>query len=267
MSTTKKRRRTRAETRVDIDSAEMSIGTKEDEEIPVPSKIPSPDIRDDIEDDLAIALPNYQRSRSSRGKQHTSSLPSPPTTPTKQRKPSTSPYFSTLCRHEKGHANDPWGPCLPGEFGLIQERVYKDPWRLLVATTFLNKTRGTTARPLLWTFFQKWPTPQAVLDASLDDIVSHIQPLGLHNQRAKRIKVMAEDYLAFPLDEIRDIRPALRSYPPTRISHIRGVGIYALDSFRIFCDNDWESVTPTDKELIRYIDWRRGQQREKAETP
>lgn len=49
-------------------------------------------------------------------------------------------------------------------------------------------------------------------------------------------------------------------YPPTPISHLPGTGPYALDSFRIFCSSlddlspeEWKSVIPTDKELIRYL--------------
>lgn len=44
-------------------------------------------------------------------------------------------------------------------------------------------------------------------------------------------------------------------YPPTPISHLPGSGPYALDSYRIFCmgGEEWKSVMPADKELIRYL--------------
>ena len=42
-------------------------------------------------------------------------------------------------------------------FNLIQEELYKDPWKLLVATIFLNKTGGKNAIPVLWKFFELFP--------------------------------------------------------------------------------------------------------------
>ena len=51
-----------------------------------------------------------------------------------------------------------------------------------------------------------------------------------------------------------------KRYPSTPISHFPGIGPYALDSYRIFCDSynnpaseEWKDVMPTDKELIRFL--------------
>ncbi|KAJ3052782.1 Methyl-CpG-binding domain protein 4 [Rhizophlyctis rosea] len=44
---------------------------------------------------------------------------------------------------------------------LVQEYLYTNPWMLLVATIFLNKTTGTAARPKMWEFFNRWPSPEA----------------------------------------------------------------------------------------------------------
>lgn len=42
-------------------------------------------------------------------------------------------------------------------FNLIQEQLYTDPWKLLVATIFLNRTGGRNAIPVLWMFFEQFP--------------------------------------------------------------------------------------------------------------
>ena len=42
-------------------------------------------------------------------------------------------------------------------FNLIQEQLYADPWKLLVATIFLNKTGGRNAIPVMWMFFEQFP--------------------------------------------------------------------------------------------------------------
>ena len=53
-------------------------------------------------------------------------------------------------------------PTSPEEFGLIQEKLRHDPWKMLVAVIFLNVTTGKQAIPLLGQLFERWPTPEAL---------------------------------------------------------------------------------------------------------
>ena len=55
-------------------------------------------------------------------------------------------------------------------FNLIQEELYTDPWKLLVATIFLNKTGGRNAIPVLWKFFEQFPDPEATSRADAKQI-------------------------------------------------------------------------------------------------
>ena len=57
-------------------------------------------------------------------------------------------------------------------FGLIQEKLFNDPWRLLVGTIFLNKTAGKVAVPILWKFFELWPDPETTMHADRKEISS-----------------------------------------------------------------------------------------------
>jgi hypothetical protein len=55
-------------------------------------------------------------------------------------------------------------------FNLIQEELYTDPWKLLVATIFLNKTGGRNAIPVLWKFFEQFPNADATSRADARQI-------------------------------------------------------------------------------------------------
>ncbi|KII92925.1 hypothetical protein PLICRDRAFT_103539 [Plicaturopsis crispa FD-325 SS-3] len=155
---------------------------------------------------------------------------------------------------------------------LIQETVADDPWKIIIATVLLNKTTGRAAIPVFRSLIALYPDPQALANASVDDLAALLQPLGLFNIRAKRLIDISKVYIADPPDPGRlrvsknklyipvekHISPSPLPYPPTPISHIPGTGPYALDSYRIFCgkDDEWMQVLPSDKELIRYLKWK-----------
>lgn len=58
-------------------------------------------------------------------------------------------------------------PTNPDEFGLIQEKLRHDPWKMLVAVIFLNVTTAKMALPLLAQLFERWPTPVALSSGML----------------------------------------------------------------------------------------------------
>jgi len=132
-----------------------------------------------------------------------------------------------------------WVPPL-SPFGLIQESLYAEPWRLLVATIFLNKTNGRIALPLLENFFERYPTPKAVLDAETLELSSFLKPIGLNNTRGKIIKRFTQEFTSKSW-----------MYP----GELYGIGKYGDDSFRIFCMGEWRSVRPRDKKLNLYHSW------------
>jgi hypothetical protein len=119
--------------------------------------------------------------------------------------------------------------------------------------------------------------------ADPNEVKSVVCSLGLQEQRSKRLIELSKQYVQTPpnmttLYESRGtypmvstpslglLRPSCASstdevqfefvqYPPTPISHFQGIGPYALDSYRMFCfeNNEWKSVMPSDKELVRYM--------------
>ncbi|KAJ7361600.1 DNA glycosylase [Mycena albidolilacea] len=199
----------------------------------------------------------------------------PQTPPRKRRSDIVSPYFSP-----KKTSDRKTPPSLSGDRlherliqlkpCLIQESVADDPWKLLVAVTLLNKTAGKLAIPVFWSIVKAWPTAWALSQAPEPEIVTLIRPLGTQNIRAKRLIDLSRAYLQDP-PSLRDQRPSRavgppvsprkrEKYPPTPISHLPGAGVYALDSYRIFCSGpasqEWKDVNPSDKVLIRYLKWK-----------
>jgi hypothetical protein len=92
-----------------------------------------------------------------------SQLSTPPTTP----KPSSparvrESKVSVIESFDEPASLPHFRPTSPNEFGLIQEKLRHEPWKMLVAVMFLNKTTAKVAIPLLGQHFERWPTPEAL---------------------------------------------------------------------------------------------------------
>ncbi|KAJ3187651.1 hypothetical protein HDU85_006042 [Gaertneriomyces sp. JEL0708] len=163
-------------------------------------------------------------------------------------------------------------PMSDTEYGLIQETLRNNPFHLLISTIFLTKTRGSFTRPFLFTFLSRYPTPLSLCPASAEErtvlfteISTFLTPLGLQNVKTRRILNLAQSYIDDPPVPglLRPPRDKLYGMQ-TEIGHLKGVGRYAYDSWRIFCkdrwlgkeESEWRSVEPWDKELKKYMEWR-----------
>ena len=187
----------------------------------------------------------------------------------------------------------PFPPLSEPYFGLIQEKLAYDPFRLLIAVTFLIRTQGKHAIPAFYELMEKYPTPGSLVAANKDDIVPLIRHLGLQNQRASTYQMYAKIWLENP--PVKGRRYAVRDYPTKaagkdikkdeiltdddarvawEIGHMTQ-GPYAIDSWRIFCRDvlrgvangwngegakegfqpEWMRVQPEDKELRAYLRW------------
>lgn len=188
----------------------------------------------------------------------------------------------------------PQPPGLPfalrtAQFGLIQERIRSSLYALVVQAILWNQTRGTMARPVLFAILAKYPTPENLSSASLEELTATLQPIGLHNIRAARLIALANAWVAAPPSKRRRYR---KLHYPSRgcgtdvkpgevlgmederegweIAHLPGLGAYALDSYRIFYrdklrgiksrddfEPEWKRVQAEDKELKAYLEWKR----------
>ncbi|XP_058640865.1 methyl-CpG-binding domain protein 4 isoform X1 [Onychostoma macrolepis] len=154
----------------------------------------------------------------------------------------TSPYFSgrtEALSPPKRKAFRKWTPPR-SPFNLVQETLFHDPWRLLVATIFLNKTSGKMAIPVLWEFFQRYPSAEVMRASDWRPLSVLLQPLGLSTLRAKTLIRFSDEYLnkswRYPIE-------------------LHGIGKYGNDSYRIFCVEEWREVTPDDHKLNDYHAW------------
>ncbi|TGJ84131.1 hypothetical protein E0Z10_g4637 [Xylaria hypoxylon] len=175
-------------------------------------------------------------------------------------------------------------------FGLIQEELAHDPFRLLIAVTFLVRTTGKAAIPVFRALMEKYPTPSALAAADAADLVARIKHLGLGSVRAAAIQRYARAWLENP--PRNGVRHAVKNYEPRRTDDEGGLvragsgdsaweighmtqGAYALDSWRIFCRDvlrseaadwkgagregefqpEWMRVLPQDKELRACLRW------------
>ncbi|KAI1276674.1 DNA glycosylase [Xylaria sp. FL0933] len=83
-------------------------------------------------------------------------------------------------------------------FGLIQEELASDPFKLLIAVTFLVRTSGKAAIPVFRALMDRYPTPSALADAPAANIVERIKHLGLGSVRAATIQRFARLWVAQP---------------------------------------------------------------------
>lgn len=173
----------------------------------------------------------------------------------------------------------------PAGYGLIQERIQDSLYALVVQVILWNQTHGKAARPVLFKILSLYPTPFHLSQANLGELIEILQPLGLHNVRAKRLIALAEAWVVAPPCKERRYR---RLHYPDRgcgigvkpeetlgmdderegweIAHLPGMGPYALDSYRIFYrdrlreveggEPEWKRVLPLDKDLRPYLKWR-----------
>ncbi|XP_028852419.1 methyl-CpG-binding domain protein 4-like [Denticeps clupeoides] len=156
----------------------------------------------------------------------------------------TSPYFSK--KTLKDALSPPrrkvfrkWTPPR-SPFNLVQETLFHDPWKLLVATIFLNKTSAKMALPVLWQFFELYTSAEEARKCEWRPLADMLQPLGLNSLRAKTIIRFSDEYLTkqwrYPIE-------------------LHGIGKYGNDSYRIFCVEEWKQVTPDDHKLNHYHAW------------
>ena len=190
-----------------------------------------------------------RRSRKSTGKTSEHFTPTPPK---KKRVPA-------------GTSAVPFPKLSAPRFGLIQERLANDPFRLLIAVTFLNKTHGKVARPIFEQVMETYPTPQDLAAADVSNVSEMIHSLGFQNQRARKLIKIAETWVTaspqkgklhrtmdYPnkgngrhlkpketVDE--DVEDCIEA-GALEIAHIYGLGPYAWDSWRIFCRDVFRGV-------------------------
>ena len=123
-------------------------------------------------------------------------------------------------------------------YGLLQEQLEKDPWKIFVCCIFCNLTKRVKAEPFFWEVLKRWPTPEDLAAADTKELENLIQPLGLSRRRAKTLIRMSYEYT----------HKSWKDQPDS----LYGIGKYASDAYKIFCTDNWRDVKPADGALVNY---------------
>ena len=126
-------------------------------------------------------------------------------------------------------------------YGLLQEEINYDPWKVFVCCIFCNLTKRIIAEPYYRKIVKRWPTPVALASANESKLAASIQPLGLSKRRARALVRMSIDYLEKEWQS-----------DPTKLY---GIGKYGSDAYKIFCTPHWKEVEPKDGALVNYHNW------------
>lgn len=97
-------------------------------------------------------------------------------------------HADRLTRHGLTRRLRAWGRANRRRFPW---RTETDPFRILVAEVLLQRSRGRTVAKVYDALFRRWPEPQTLARATVEDITAVIHPLGL-TSRAARLREMAE---------------------------------------------------------------------------
>lgn len=181
-----------------------------------------------------------------------------PTNPNPVQSPSKRPPPGTV-------SSIPFPSLAATHFGIIQEKLAHEPFWLLIAITFLIKTRGTQAIPTFLKVRERYPTPTHLADPAIEEeLLGMIRHLGLSVVRVAYIQKYARLFLKRPpkagvkykvkmtgkratswLSSVRET-PAGRDpifeelkedVEAWEIGHMT-CGKYAIDSWRIFCRDE-----------------------------
>ena len=119
---------------------------------------------------------------------------------------------------------------------MVQQQV-ANKWQHMVGVICLNQTGRKKVKKILPSFFDKFPTPEALLQSNKEEIATLLQELGMKYVRSYRIWRMSEDYLKWDGNDA---------------TQLFGIGKYGSDSYEIFYKNRIPDNVQ-DKELKKYI--------------
>lgn len=127
---------------------------------------------------------------------------------------------------------------------LLQEHFLPDQWKVLVVCIFLNCTQRAQVEKMIWDFFEKFPTPQALLEADDVDIANTIRSLGFYNRRTKLLKRFCQEYV---------------SGKWSHASELHGIGEYGARAWEMLCLGTTGNTRPNDHALAYLYDLRTSQ--------
>jgi methyl-CpG-binding domain protein 4 len=127
-------------------------------------------------------------------------------------------------------------------YGLIQEDLWPDSWKIFVSCVMLNCTTRKQVEKILPKFFSLWPRAEELLKSNPEDIAETIATLGFKNRRTKNLLSMSRLYLEREWKDPRELP---------------GIGEYGARAWEIFCADKLGDEPPKDGALVLYWEWRK----------
>jgi len=124
-------------------------------------------------------------------------------------------------------------------YSLLQEQLRDDEWKVLIACVMLNLTTVIQVKRVIWKFFSMYPDPESCVRGDPDDIRELIRPLGMYNRRTRSLQMLSQSFVDGEYKSVRDLP---------------GVGKYAADSHRMFCEG-YLVENVQDEKLKAYLSW------------
>ena len=121
--------------------------------------------------------------------------------------------------------------------GLLQEDLWPDEWKILIACLLLNLTTRKQVDGVIYELFRRWPTPALLETAPVTELEDLLKPLGMWRKRTRTLLRFNREYQEGAWKTAKDLH---------------GCGKYADDCWHIFCVGDWRNVSPQDHALNDY---------------
>jgi hypothetical protein len=135
-------------------------------------------------------------------------------------------------------------------YNTRQEEYREDPWKMLMVCFMLNQTSHKQVDQVRHDFFNRFPNAQTLCEAEESEIAGYIKTLGFYNRRAKSWKQFSCQWIdlsnRYPKGE----------FPIEEIAKLKGVGKYALDSWKVFQLFEYDTQVE-DHVLNWYVVWAR----------
>lgn len=107
-------------------------------------------------------------------------------------------------------------------------RETTDPYRILVSEIMLQQTQVSRVVPKYEGWMERWPTPEDLAEADLQEVLSYWKGLG-YNNRAKRLRNAAQMIVEEYDGQVPEDSEKLQELP--------GVGPYTAHAIMIFAHN------------------------------
>ena len=118
-----------------------------------------------------------------------------------------------------------------------------EPYDILIAEMMLQKTRAEMVERVYRDFLGKYPNPQTLSAASVEEVAGYLKPLGLYNRRARWMKVISETLVSKYQGKLPKEKKDLMDLP--------GIGAYILQAILCFAYD--KSVPLVDVNVARVL--------------